>query len=90
MALRMALGASARRLQLVVARGPVLTAGGAAVGGLAAFELTRLMGYLLYRSARTTRRSRRRWPSSCLPSLIACVVPAWRAAHTDPIHALRG
>jgi ABC-type lipoprotein release transport system permease subunit len=25
-----------------------------------------------------------------IASLTACMVPAWRAAHTDPIQALRG
>ncbi len=50
LALRMALGAGPRDLlRVVMVRGIALTIGGVALGSVAAFELTRLMGYLLYR-----------------------------------------
>ena len=48
LALRMALGAGASDLmQLVLSKGLLLTAGGVALGVVAALEATRLMGYLL-------------------------------------------
>src|SRR5262249_56259680 len=49
LALRMALGAGVRDLlRLVMSKGLALTASGLAVGGLAALQLTRLLGHLLY------------------------------------------
>jgi predicted permease len=92
LALRMALGARASDLlRLVIANGLVLTTIGAAVGGVAALELTRLMGYLLYKvSPRDPLAFASAFVIVSLASLAACVVPAWRATHTDPIQALRG
>jgi len=92
LALRMALGAGARDLlRLVMMKGLVLTAIGVALGLLAAFELTRLLGYLLYKvSPRDPLAFGLAFLVISLASLSACLVPAWQATRTDPILALRG
>jgi ABC-type antimicrobial peptide transport system permease subunit len=92
LALRMALGAGARDLlRLVMVKGLALTACGVALGLLAAFELTRLLGYLLYKvSPRDPLAFGSAFIVISLASLTACLVPAWRATRTDPILALRG
>src|SRR5207244_7797226 len=92
LALRMALGAGTRDLlRLVVVKGLALTAGGVTLGLIAAFELTRLMGYLLYRvSPRDPLSFASAFVVIVVAGLAACLVPAWRAARTDPILALRG
>jgi predicted permease len=92
LALRMALGARASDLlRLVIAKGLALTTIGVAVGGVAALELTRLMGYLLYKvSPRDPLAFASAFVIVALASLAACLVPAWRATRTDPIQALRG
>jgi predicted permease len=92
LALRMALGASASDLmRVVVSKGLALTTVGVALGGLAAFELTRLMGYLLYK---VSPHDPLAFSSAAAvvfgAALVACIVPAWRAMRTDPIQALRG
>jgi len=92
LALRMALGAGAPDvLRLVMFKGLALTAGGVALCLVAAFELTRLMGYLLYRvSPRDPLAFGSAFAVIVVASLTACLVPAWRATRTDPILALRG
>ena len=92
LALRMALGAGPiDLLRLVMVRGVALTIGGMALGFVAAFELTRLMGYLLYRvSPRDPWSFASAFVVIVVAALAACVVPAWRATRTDPIVALRG
>jgi predicted permease len=92
LALRMALGAGASDLlSLVLAKGLALTAGGLALGLVAASQLTRLLGYLLYNvSPRDPRAFAAASVVIAVASLVACVVPAWRAARTDPLGALRG
>ena len=92
LALRMALGADASDLlRLVISKGLALTAGGVVLGAAAALELTRLLGYLLYK---VSPRDPLAFGSACvviaLASLAACVLPAWRATRTDPLRALRG
>lgn len=92
LALRMALGAHASDLlRLVLAKGLVLTAIGAAAGLVAGLQSMRLLGYLLYDVSPTDPPS---FAAAALAiaiaSLIACVVPAWRAGRTDPVRALRG
>jgi ABC-type antimicrobial peptide transport system permease subunit len=91
LALRMALGAAASDLlRLVMSRGAVLMAIGLAVGGLAALELTRLLGYLLYKvSPRDPIAFGSAFAAIVAASLAACIIPAFRAAHTDPLRALR-
>jgi macrolide transport system ATP-binding/permease protein len=92
LALRMALGASASDLlRLVMSKGLALTAGGVVLGLAAALELTRLLGYLLYKvSPRDPRAFGAALVIIVVASLIACLVPAWRATRTDPLQALRG
>lgn len=92
LALRMALGADARSvLRLVMTKGLVLTTAGIAAGAGAAFMLTRLLGYLLYRvSPRDPLAFGSAFVVIVVASLTACLVPAWRATRTDPILALRG
>jgi putative ABC transport system permease protein len=92
LALRMALGARASDLlRLVAVKGLALTAGGVALGLVAALQLTRLMGYLLYRvSPRDPLAFGSAFAAIAIASLAACLVPAWRATRTDPVQALRG
>jgi len=89
--LRMALGAdSSNLLRLVISRGLRLTAAGILFGTVAALALTRLLSQLLYNvsphdpavfgSARVVMT---------VTGISACLLPAWRAARTDPARVLR-
>src|SRR5437016_8603971 len=89
--MRMALGArSVDLLRLVLSRGLKLTLAGIVLGGVAALLLTRLMGNLLY-------NVRPHDPIAfglaliilLAVALIACFLPARRAARLDPARALR-
>src|SRR5439155_26131693 len=78
-------------LRLVLVKGLALTAAGVALGLVAAFELTRLLGYLPYRvSPRDPLSFVSALAVILLASLPACLVPALRATRTDPILVLRG
>ena len=92
LALRMALGAGASDLLgLVLSQGLALTAGGVVVGLVAALQVTRLLGYLLYKvSPRDPLAFGSAFVVIAVASLVACFVPAWRAVRTDPLRALRG
>ena len=89
--LRMALGARTPELfRLVISRGLALTAGGILLGAAAALGLTRLLGYLLYKvSPRDPLAFGSAFLILLIVSLIACLLPAWRATRVDPIVALR-
>jgi predicted permease len=89
--LRMALGASTSNLLgLVLAHGLALTAGGVVLGAAAALSLTRLMGSLLYNvSPRDPLAFGSAFVVMAIAALAACFLPAWRAARTDPVRALR-
>src|ERR1700722_10960566 len=91
LALRMALGASTSNLfRLVLSHGLALTAGGLVLGAAAALSLTRLMGNLLYNvSPRDPLALGSAFVVMAIAALAACLLPAWRAARTDPVHALR-
>jgi ABC-type antimicrobial peptide transport system permease subunit len=74
-----------------MSQGLVLTAGGVVLGAVAALQLTRLMGYLLYKvSPRDPVVFGAAFAVLAVASLAACFVPAWRATRTDPLGALRG
>src|SRR5205814_10261898 len=92
LALRMALGARASHLlRLVLSQGLILTAGGIGLGAAAALGLTRLLGYLLYKvSPREPIAFVSALAVIVIASVAACLLPAWRAARTDPVRALRG
>ena len=88
--IRMALGAQARDiLKLVVGHGMALTIAGIVVGLAGAFGLTRLMANLLFAVEPTD-------PTAFLTiafllglvALLACYLPARRAARLDPKTAL--
>jgi len=89
--LRMALGADAAvLLRLVMSQGLALTAGGVVLGALAAVGLSRLIGPMLYKvGPRDPVAFGLAFVVMTAASLAACFVPAWRAAHTDPLRALR-
>lgn len=91
MGVRLALGASARRiLGLVVRQGMTLVGAGLVLGLAAAAALTRSLDALVYGVSATD-------PATyvlaglvlLLAGLLACVVPARRAMRVDPIRALR-
>jgi putative ABC transport system permease protein len=89
--IRMAMGAQRRDVvRLVVGQGLLLTAVGVALGAAGAFGLTRLMTGLLYGVTATD-------PATfgvvalvlSAAALLACYLPARRAAKVDPMVALR-
>ena len=88
---RLALGANPRDvLQLILKRGISMALAGAAIGVITAVVFTRSMASLLYGVTATD-------PLTFvvaavllgLVALVACFVPAWRAARLDPKLALR-
>jgi predicted permease len=89
--LRMALGATpAEMLRLVISRGLALTGAGVVLGAGAALGTTRLLGDLLYKvSPRDPMAFGAALMLIMVSSSVACFLPAWRAARTDPVQALR-
>jgi len=89
--LRMALGADASRLiRLVMSRGMALTFGGVLLGGSVALGFTRLLGSLLYKvGPRDPLAFGSAFAVMIATAIAACLLPALRAARTDPIRALR-
>jgi len=89
--LRMALGADAANLlRLVISRGLRLTAGGVVVGAIAALALTRLLGQLLYNvSPHDPLVFGAALVMMAITTILACLLPAWRASRTDPARVLR-
>jgi putative ABC transport system permease protein len=89
--IRMALGAT--RVSVVrgfLGRGLRLGAVGAALGIVAALGLTRLLGGVLFGVSTTDAISFARALAVVLGGVVvATVVPAWRAARTNPLTALR-
>lgn len=89
--LRMALGAGAQDLlRLVMTRGMALTFGGVLLGVALSLALTRLIGEYLFKvSPRDPMAFGSAFAIMALASIAACFLPAWRAARTDPMRALR-
>jgi predicted permease len=89
--LRTALGAApSALLRLVLSHGLRLTALGISLGLLVALASTRLIAYMLYEvSPRDPRAFVTALVVMVLAALVACLPPAWRAARTDPVTALR-
>lgn len=89
--IRMALGAQMQDvLKMVVRQGMFLAVIGIALGLVAAFALTRLMTTLLYQIGATDPLTFIFVSVMLLGvALAACIVPARRAARTNPLEALR-
>jgi ABC-type antimicrobial peptide transport system permease subunit len=89
--LRMALGAQASDvLQQVVRRGMLLAAGGIAIGMAGAWVVTRFLASLLFGVRPTDPVTFALVPPILAAvALVACLVPARRAAKVDPMVALR-
>jgi predicted permease len=89
--IRMALGASGPSVvRRFMGRGLRLGAAGAAVGVVAALGAGRLLGSVLYGVSATDAVSFARALTLVLGIVIvATLVPAWRAARTNPLRALR-
>jgi predicted permease len=89
--LRMALGARPWDLmRLILGQGLLLTGAGAAAGLLSAIGLTRLLGSLLYGVGGTDPVTFAAVAGlALLTTMLACYVPARRAADADPMRSLR-
>jgi len=89
--IRMALGASSVSVvRAFLARGLRLGAAGAALGVVSALGLTKVLGSLLFGVSATDPISFARALAVVLGGVIAAtLVPAWRAARTNPLSALR-
>jgi len=91
MGVRLALGATGKKVvRLVVRQGLLLTASGVALGLAGAFAVTRLMQSLLYGVTTTDPLTFLAVPLLLLvAAMLACFLPARRAARVDPMIALR-
>lgn len=91
MAIRMALGAVSRDvMQLVIGQGMKLALTGLLIGAIGALTLVRLLQSLLYGVSTTDMVTFMTVAAILMAvALVACLVPARRAAKTDPMIALR-
>ena len=90
-AVRLALGAERRTvMRMVVAQGAQLVALGLAAGLIVSLGLTRFVASLLYQTNQYDLVTFVTVPAVlAAAALIACVIPAWRAARVEPLTALR-
>jgi ABC-type antimicrobial peptide transport system permease subunit len=88
---RMALGAQTRDvLQLIVKQGMAPVVGGLAIGIAATFALSRLIAAQLYQvSAHNPLLLMTAAILLTIAALLACLLPARRATHVNPVQALR-
>jgi putative ABC transport system permease protein len=91
MGIRLALGAKRNSiLRMVVKNGTILASTGALIGVAASFLLTRLIANLLFGVAPTDPLTFLCVPVALITvAMIACYIPARRAAQVDPLVALR-
>jgi putative ABC transport system permease protein len=89
--IRMALGAGASDVLLLVMRqGAKVIVGGAVAGVLGAFAASRIIGPMLFGvSAINPTTYFTGTPIICVVGAMACYVPARRAVRVDPLRALR-
>jgi putative ABC transport system permease protein len=89
--IRMALGASAAAVvRQFLGRGVRLGATGVVLGSIVAFGIARVLGDGLYGVSATDPLSFVRALAIVFGGVIAAtIVPAWRAARTNPLRALR-
>ena len=90
--IRLALGAGPARIARNVARqGGFYAATGLAVGLPAAWLLTRLMGSVLFGVTTHDVATFTALPVTVtVATLLACAVPAWRAARISPMTTMKG
>lgn len=91
MGIRIAFGADARDvLILVIRKGAILTLAGLGAGLVGALAITRLMASMLYRTSVRDPVTFVLVPALLFGvAVLACYLPARRAARTDPMAALR-
>jgi predicted permease len=88
--IRMALGATRREIvRLIVGRGARLIGGGVVIGVVASIALQKVMAPLIYRASILDGATAVAIASLTLAGLLACYLPALRAASVDPLVALR-
>ena len=88
--IRVALGATRRDIvRLIVGRGAALIGAGVVLGVIASGVLQRLMGTLIYRASILDGATAVAIGALAAAGLVACYVPALRAARVDPLVALR-
>jgi putative ABC transport system permease protein len=88
--IRLALGATRRRiLRLVVGEGALLVAGGVAAGGVAACFLARALDTLAFSVGSAAPAAVGAVALLAVVALLACAIPAARATRVNPATALR-
>jgi ABC-type antimicrobial peptide transport system permease subunit len=89
--IRLALGGEPSAMRrMVVVQGLQLVAGGVVLGAIAALLTGRLMTTLLYGVTPTDARTMVSVPAALvIVAIIACLIPARRAARLDPAEILR-
>jgi putative ABC transport system permease protein len=88
--IRMALGATRREIvRLIIGRGARLIAGGIVLGAAGSVALQRLMATLTFRASILDGATLAAIAVLAAAGLLACYLPALRAARVDPLVALR-